>query len=208
MRINGLTDADRTADPPPFVSPTFPVLLSFEGGQNVLEGPTGGTVAFPIVVVARGAAGPHHGVDGAAATQDAAECHIDWPIVQLRYWSDWQRPVKGAADIIEPDAGVGERRAGIFTAGLDNENLSARLGNLAGNDGTGRAAPNDDVVICRLRLRLVARLGSARSYRLLRHVRSWLPCGLERIGALAAMRVTFDMTFPSCAAQPACPDSQ
>jgi hypothetical protein len=58
----------------------------------------------------------------------------------------------GETDVVEPDAGVADRRAGIFTSRLHHQNVSARLREFAGNDRTGSTAANDDIVIRSFRL--------------------------------------------------------
>src|SRR5438105_13889024 len=57
---------------------------------------------------------------------------------------------------MEPDAGVGHGRPGILSPTLDDENFSAGLGELTGNDRARRATTNDDVVVCSLELGLIA----------------------------------------------------
>src|SRR5258707_6606101 len=77
-------------------------------------------------------------------------------VIELWRGNDRQRPVERAADVIEPDAGVGHGRPGILAPRLDDENFSAGLGELTGNDRARRATTNDDVVVCSLELSLTA----------------------------------------------------
>ncbi len=44
------------------------------------------------------------------------------------------RPVKGTADIKEPDAGIGDGFAGVLAARLNDKNVGTRLGEFAAND--------------------------------------------------------------------------
>lgn len=167
MRIARRADVDRAAYAAPVVGAAFPVLLGFERGQHVLEGPARGAMAFPGVVISLCAARPHHRVDGASATEDTPERHVELAVVQLRNRRDRQRPVERTADIVEPDAGIADRRAGILASRLHDQNVGARLGEFASNDRAGRTASNDDIVIRSLGLRLIERLGFAGGQRLL-----------------------------------------
>src|SRR5882757_11471206 len=119
MWINRRADVDRATDPAPFIGATFPVLLGLEHRQHVLEAPASRAVPFPSVVVSLHAARPHHRVDGAAAAQDPAECHVEMAIVELWRGNDRQRPVKRTAYIVEPDAGVGNVGPGILAPRLN-----------------------------------------------------------------------------------------
>jgi hypothetical protein len=111
-----------------------------ERGQHVLEGPARGALAFPGVVISLCAARPHHRVDGAAATEDTPERHVELAVVQLRNRRDRQRPVERTANIVEPDAGIADRRAGILASRFHEQNVGARRGELASNDRAGRTA--------------------------------------------------------------------
>ena len=77
MWIAWRADVDGSAGAAPVVGAAFPVLLGFERGQDVLERPTCGALAFPTVVIALGTARPNHRVDGAAATENTAERHVE-----------------------------------------------------------------------------------------------------------------------------------
>src|SRR6202035_1311415 len=127
MRIAWLADVDGAANTAPAVSTAFPVLLGLEHGQLMLEGPTCCAIAFPGVVVILRPARPHHRIDGAAAAQDVSERHVEFSVVQLRDWRDRQLPVERAANIVEPDARIADRRTGVRAARFHDQDVGTRL---------------------------------------------------------------------------------
>ena len=127
MRIAWFADVDCATNATPAVGAAFPVLLGLEHRQHILEGPTCCAIAFPGVVVILHPARPHHRIDGAAAAQNVSERHVEFSVVQLRDWRDRQLPVERAANIVEPDARIADRRTGVRAARFYDQDIGARL---------------------------------------------------------------------------------
>src|SRR5713226_6633524 len=106
MRIVRAPDVNRPADTTPFIGAALPVLLRLEHRQDVFKRPAFGALVGPRVVVSLHAAGPNHGIDGTAAAKNMAKRNVESTIVDLRRWFDRQRKIKGASDVVEPDAGI------------------------------------------------------------------------------------------------------
>jgi len=51
--------------------------------------------------------------------------HVEFTVVQLRQWGDGQVVIKGAANVVKPDARVHDGRRVVGSSGLDDEDLRA-----------------------------------------------------------------------------------
>jgi len=69
--------------------------------------------------------------------------HVEFALIQLGDGRDRQLPVKGAPDVVKPDARVADRWPRVRPAGLHDQYLCARLGELTGNHRSGGARTDD-----------------------------------------------------------------
>src|SRR5260221_7256863 len=118
---------DGTADTAPLVRAAFPILLGLVGRQDVLKAPSLRAASLPGIVVALHATRPHQRIDGAATAQNVPERHVELAVVQLGNRRDREVPIQRAADVVEPDAWIGDCRSRVSAARFNDQDLGARL---------------------------------------------------------------------------------
>src|SRR5262249_30054991 len=118
----------------------------------------------PSVEVVLMPASPDHAVDARAAAEEPARRLVEGAMVHARAGLGAKAPVALAADVHEPGLGVQHLGAQVFAPGLQQKHLHGGiLGESTGDDRTGSARADDDVVVGRLQpttaLGLIARDG-------------------------------------------------
>ena len=116
-------------------------------GRHVLVRPAGRAAGGPAVVVRGVAADVHHDVEVARATGQLAARLEGLAAVEPGLRLAEVLPVHVRAEQRVPDRRVVDVRRHVRPAGLEQQDLRGRvLGQPVGDDRTGRAGPDDDVV--------------------------------------------------------------
>ncbi len=124
------------------------VLRLLEVGKDVVKAPARITQVAPRVIVVAMAADVDHGVDRAAATQDLAAGPVELTIAQLRLLLGIERPIAGRSEELAESQRDMNFPALVWPTRLQQQDLDGWvLRKPVCQHASGRASPNDDVVI-------------------------------------------------------------
>ena len=149
LRRAAFLDPERPVGPVIFAGAAPGIFRALEIGQHVGVAPAFETLLPPQIVVARMAALIAHAVDRGAAAQELAARQRQFLAVELRLGLALIAPIEARIRRRHrPGDRQPQQRMTIGTAGFEQQDGNILvLGQARGDRATGRAGPDDDVVV-------------------------------------------------------------